>query len=122
MVGCYPVIRDGGQGRVQYAGQERHHLVRPIRELFRAGFGRWVIVEWMRQVVAEHAGAGAGKDHNVVISVERRDNLLPDRLRRASVTAVKCWLPAARLRARDLYHASRTLQQLDGCKPNRGAM
>src|SRR5882762_9446758 len=76
--------------------------------------------EQLRVVLLQHSGAGAGRRHHVVETLEGRDHLFGDRARGGAVAGIERRLAAAGLRW-DIDGAARLLQELDGRKADRRA-
>ena len=86
----------------EHLGGKRHRAILPSR----------VVGEQLGVVHLQHPGARAGRRHDVVVRLERRDHLTGDGSRVLAVAGVVGRLPAAGLRRRHLDAAARRLDQL----------
>ncbi len=73
-----------------------------------------LVGEQLRIMLADHAGAGAGRGDDIVEAVEGGDDLAGDRLGIRPVAGIVGRLAAAGLRSRHLDGAAGVLEQLDG--------
>ena len=103
--------RRRGGGEFHDVDQEGGQLVGFRGELVGLGAQVGVVVEQMRHVFGEHAAAGAGRDHDVVIGGEGGDEAGGEVARGGAVAGIVGGLAAAGLGARHLHGAPRRLQQ-----------